>query len=111
MAAQSLQVQGHYNKVVMKQQTVTTTSAQLTQLAASDAIKGTPSNIFLQALSTNSTNVITVYNVNPSVAGGAGIELVAGANINLPTLNPTEWYVVSSAGSPKLNITYMAGNS
>ena len=110
MSAIQLTTQGHYAKVVQKQQSVTTTSAQLTQIASSDAIKGTPSNIFLQALSTN-TGIITVYNANPSVAAGAGFEMTAGTNINLPTVNAGEWYVVASAGTQKLNITYGAGIS
>lgn len=108
MSAQLLAISPHYKAVTPKQQSVTTTAAQIPQLAATDAVKGTPDNIFVQALSTN-TGIITISNTASVTAGGAGIELPAGANINLPTHNAGEWYAIASAGTQKLNVTYAGG--
>ena len=69
-----------------------------------------PDNIILQAPSTN-TGPITICNFTPAVAGGRGIEIPAGGNVSLPNFNPAEWYVVSTAGTQKLNIMYQAGPS
>jgi hypothetical protein len=99
----------HFRLNVPKQQIVTTTSTPMVALnALVDPIKGKPDNIFIQALSTNTAPII-ISPANPAVAGGAGIELPAGGNVSLPSLNPADWYVISSANGQKLNVTYQAG--
>lgn len=97
----------HYRVNVQKQQTVTTASAALTPLVAADGIS-TPDNIFVQALSTNTSPIIISSN-NPAVAAGPGIELPPGGNTSLPSVKATDWFVVTTAGSQKLNISYQAG--
>ncbi len=99
----TLSIPGHYRANTMKLQSWTT-SAQITQLAATDAVKGRPINIFVQASPSNS-GTITIANTNPAVSG-TGIVLAAGANCNLPSNNPAEWYVVSSSGTNALVIVY-----
>jgi hypothetical protein len=89
-----------------KQQTIGAANAQITQPVGGDDV-GTRRlhNIFVQALSTN-TGKITIKNKNDVTAGGAGIELAAGANYNLPSNNSAEWYIIGSAASQVLNILY-----
>ena len=105
MSAQVIAVPSHYKYIVTKQQTVTASSVALTQLAGTDVIKGRPDNIFVQALS---GNVGKIYlNNGTATVGGAGIELAAGANVNLPSSDPTVWQVIGTL-SDKLNIIYQS---
>jgi hypothetical protein len=104
-----LSILPHYRLNVTKQQIVGTASAALTPLdALVDPIKGRPENIFLQALSTN-TSPIIISSTNPAVSGGVGFELVANANLSLPGNNPADWFVIAGGAGQKLNITYQAG--
>ena len=108
MAAQVLSIPAHYENLVIKQQTVTTTQAALTPLVVvTDAIKK-PENILVQALSTNTAPIY--IGATGLTAGGAAIELAAGANINLPS-NDFAWFVIATSGSQKLNIIYCSGAS
>jgi hypothetical protein len=98
----------HYRINDPKQQTVGTSSAQMTQQAATDGLKGLPENIFVQALSTN-TSPIIISSINPAVSGGVGFELTPGGNLSLPSKNPADWYVISGSAGQKLNITFQGG--
>lgn len=105
--AKNISLAPHYKYNVFKQQTVTTSAAVVTPLAASDAIVGRPENIFVQALSTN-TSPIYISNSSGVTAAGASIELTAGANLNLPAQDYANWYAICTSGSQKLNIVYQA---
>lgn len=105
--AKNISLAPHYKKNVFKQQSVTGTAAVLTPLASGDAIVGRPENIFLQAVSTN-TAPIYVSNSSGVTAAGASIELVAGANLNLPAHDYANWYAIATSGTQKLNIVYQA---
>jgi hypothetical protein len=107
MSALSLTVGARFKHNTFKQQTVGASSAQMTQLAISDAVK-TPEQIFVQALPGN-TGTITISNVNPAVSLGAGIVLSAGQNTVLPSHTPSEWYVIASGAGQILNILYSSG--
>lgn len=106
MAALTLSASAKYKKNVIKQQVVGTAAAALTPLAVLDAVK-TPEQIFVQAPSTN-TGKITI-GLSGVTAGGAGIELVAGANTVLPSHNVSDWFVIADASAQKLNIIYSSG--
>lgn len=106
MSALSLTIGAKFKKNVIKQQTVGGTAAALTPLALTDSVK-TPEQIFVQAPSTN-TGRITIGFVGVT-AGGAGIELAAGANTVLPSHNVADWYVIASAAGQALNIIYSCG--
>lgn len=108
MSAQTLAVSQHYKNIILKQQTVGTSQAALTTL-----VKGTdafvkPENILVQALASNTGKIY--IGLTGVTAGGAAIELAAGANINLPS-NDAAWFVISDAASQKLNIIYCNGIS
>ncbi len=105
MAAIVLSVPAHYQKIIFKQQTVGTSEVQITQLALPSDAFAKAENVLLQALSTN-TGIITVGKTGVT-NGGAGIEMVAGANISLPTHMLSEIYLIASGAGQKLNITYM----
>lgn len=105
--AKNISLAPHYKYNVFKQQTVTTSAVVITSLSSSDVIKGRPENIFVQALSTN-TSPIYIANSSGVTAAGASIELVAGANLNLPAHDFANWYVICTSGSQKLNIVYQA---
>jgi hypothetical protein len=107
MAALNLTVGSKFTNNTIKQQTVGGTAAALTPLAISDVVKG-PEQIFVQALSTN-TGKITIGTSSGVTAGGAGIELVAGANTVLPSHVSTDWYIIGSAAGQVLNIVYSSG--
>jgi hypothetical protein len=108
MSAQTIAIPSHYKNNVIKRQVVNTTATVLTALVpVTDAITGRPENIFVQALSTNS-GPITLGN-SAVTAGGAGIELVAGANVNLPSNEIGFWFVVCASGTQQLNIVYQSG--
>lgn len=106
MSALSLTIGSKFKKNVIKQQTVGTASAALQALAITDSVK-TPEQIFVQAPSTN-TGRITI-GFSGVTAGGAGIELTAGANTVLPSHNVADWYVIASAAGQALNIIYSCG--
>jgi hypothetical protein len=106
MAALSLTVASKFKSNVIKQQTVGTSAVALTALAISDSVKN-PEQIFVQAPSTN-TGKITIGRSGVT-AGGAGIELVAGANTVLPSHNVSDWFVIADASAQKLNIIYSSG--
>jgi hypothetical protein len=106
MAALNLTVASKFKFNVIKQQIVGTAAAPLTALAISDSVKR-PEQIFVQAPSTN-TGKITI-GLSGVTAGGAGIELVAGANTVLPSHNVSDWFVIADASSQKLNIIYSSG--
>lgn len=108
MSMLTIAIPSHYSQIVTKQQTVSASSTVLTALAASDAIKGRPDNIFVQALAANTGKVY--INLGTATIGGAGIELVPGSNINLPGNLVSSWQVIGTA-SDKLNIIYQAGPS
>lgn len=103
MSALNLTVGSKFKNNVIKRQSVTTSAVVLTALAASDSIKGEPEQIFVQALSTNS-GPITI-GASGVTAGGAGIELVAGANTVLPSHTISDWFVIAGA-TQALNIIY-----
>lgn len=104
MSALNLVTSGKYKNNTIKQQTVTTSAVALTALAAGDAVKGEPGQIFVQALS---TNAVPVYIGGSDVtAAGASIELVAGANTVLPSHTIADWYCICASGAPKINIVY-----
>ncbi len=108
MSAQTIAIPSHYKNIVIKRQVVSTTATVLTALSpTADVVKGRPENIFVQALSTNS-GPITIGN-SAVTAGGAGIELVAGANVNLPSNQIGFWFVVCASGTQQLNISYQSG--
>lgn len=106
MAALNLTVSSKFKFNVIKQQSVGTAAAPLQALAISDSVKR-PEQIFVQAPSTN-TGKITI-GFSGVTAGGAGIELVAGANTVLPSSRVADWVVISDASSQKLNIIYSSG--
>lgn len=106
MAALSLTIGSKFKKNVIKQQTVGATAAALSPLAITDSVK-TPEQIFVQAPSTN-TGRITI-GFSGVTAGGAGIELTAGANTVLPSHNVADWYVIASGAGQLLNIIYSCG--
>lgn len=107
MAALSLTVSSKFTNNTIKQQTIGGTAAVLTPVALGDAVK-TPEQIFVQALSTN-TGKITIGTSSGVTAGGAGIELIAGANLVLPSHTSTDWYIIGSAAGQVLNIVYSSG--
>lgn len=108
MSAQILSIPSHYKNLVFKQQTVTTSESALTPLVPVTDIIKKPENILVQALSTNTA---PIYLAGTGVtAGGAAIELAAGANINLPS-NDQAWFAIATSGSQKLNIIYCSGAS
>lgn len=90
-----------------KQQTVGNTASPLDPIVLGDAVK-VPENILVQALSTN-VGSITIGFDSGVTAGGAGIELPPGANVNLPTNRYQDVYVISAAGGELLNIIYSQG--
>ena len=106
MAALSFTVGARFKQNVIKQQTVGTASAALTPLVLTDSVKN-PEQIFVQAPSTN-TGKITI-GLSGVTSGGAGIELVAGANTVLPSHNPSDWFVIADGAGQKLNIIYSSG--
>lgn len=117
MSVQTIAVVPHYKYEVVKQQTVGTSSAQMTQYSLSDLLSAgvpvlnnimpRPDNIFLQAAPGNS-GTITVYAGNPAVAG-VGKILSAGSNISLPIRDASKWYVVASGAGQTLDISYQWG--
>jgi hypothetical protein len=107
MPALNLTVGSRFKNNTIKQQTANGTAAVLTPVALGDAVKA-PEQIFVQALSTN-TGRITIGTSSGVTAGGAGIELVAGANTVLPSHISTDWYVIASAAGQVLNIVYSSG--
>jgi hypothetical protein len=107
MPALTLTTGARFKQNVIKQQTVGTAAAVLSPLVLGDAVKGSE-QIFVQALSTN-TGKITIGTSSGVTAGGAGIELVAGANTVLPSHTSTDWYIIGSAAGQVLNIVYSSG--
>lgn len=97
----------HYSRNTSKQQTVPSTAAVITPPTLGDAVVK-PESIFLQALSTNTESIFVGF-TSGVTAGGAGIELPAGANINLPSLRYGSIYVISASGGQALNIVYSEG--
>jgi hypothetical protein len=106
MAALSLTVGSRFKENVIKQQTVGTSASPLAPLVLADAVKR-PEQIFVQALSGN-TGKITIGHSGVT-AGGAGIELIAGANTVLPSNDGSDWHVISDSSGQKLNIIYSSG--
>lgn len=104
MAGLNLTVGSKFKNNTIKQQTVGGTAAALSPLVLGDAVKNAE-QIFVQALSTN-TGRITIGTSAGVTAGGAGIELVAGANTVLPSHESTDWYIIGSAAGQVLNIVY-----
>ena len=110
----------HSRAIIIKQQTIGTSSAALTAPSAADVLANTdikgyapntvprPENIFVQAAPGNS-GTITLMPVNPAVSLGAGIILSAGMNTNLPLKDASKWYIIGSAASQVLNISYQYG--
>ena len=96
-----------YKNNTAKQQTLTTSAVVLTPPALTDSVKN-PENIFIQALSTNSSP-FTIGFSSAVTSNGAGIQLVAGASINLPSHRFGEIYLISAAGGEKANIIYSSG--
>ena len=107
MSALNLTVSSKFKNNTIKQQTVGGTAVALSSVVLGDAVK-TPEQIFVQALSTN-TGRITIGTSAGVTAGGAGIELVAGANTVLPSHTPGDWFVIGSAAGQVLNIVYSSG--
>lgn len=107
MAGLNLTVSSKFKNNTIKQQTVGGTAAALSPLVLGDAVKNAE-QIFVQALSTN-TGRITIGTSSGVTAGGAGIELVAGANTVLPSHISTDWYIIGSAAGQVLNIVYSSG--
>ena len=107
MAALNLTVASKFKNNTIKQQTVGGTAVVLSPLVLGDAVKNAE-QIFVQALSTN-TGRITIGTSGSVTAGGAGIELVAGANMVLPSHTSTDWYVIGSGAGQVLNIVYSSG--
>jgi hypothetical protein len=107
MAALNLTVSSKFKNNTIKQQTVGGTAAVLSPLVLGDAVKNAE-QIFVQAPSTNSGR-ITIGTSSGVTAGGAGIELVAGANTVLPSHISTDWYIIGSAAGQVLNIMYSSG--
>jgi len=107
MAGLNLTVSSKFKNNTTKQQTVNGTAAVLSPLVLGDAVKNAE-QIFVQALSTNSGR-ITIGTSSGVTAGGAGIELVAGANTVLPSHISTDWYIIGSAAGQVLNIMYSSG--
>lgn len=106
MPALSLTVSSKFKNNTIKQQTVGTSAAVLSPTVLGDAVK-TPEQIFVQAPSTN-TGKITI-GFSGVTAGGAGIELVAGANTVLPSHTSADWYVIANSAGQTLNIVYSSG--
>lgn len=102
MPALTLTTGAKFEKNTLKQQTVGTVAAALTPIALGDEVKK-PEQIFVQALSTNG-GIITIGMVGVT-NGGPGIELIAGANMVLPS-HTAEWYVIASIAGQKLNVMY-----
>ncbi|NDC25666.1 MAG: hypothetical protein EBZ49_16265 [Proteobacteria bacterium] len=107
MAGLNFTVGSRFRQNTIKQQTANGTAAVLSPLVLGDAVKNAE-QIFVQALSTN-TGRITIGTSSSVTAGGAGIELVAGANTVLPSHISTDWYVIASAAGQVLNIVYSSG--
>lgn len=106
MSALSLTTGAKFKLNTAKQQTVGTSNVALTAPASGDVMFGKqPQQIFVQAASAN-TGKITLCLANSIAAGGAGIELTAGANTILPSHNPSDWYVIATAAGQVLNIIY-----
>jgi len=103
----TLNYNAKFAKNTSKQQTVANTASALEPLVLGDAVIK-PENIMVQALSTNAAPVTIGFD-SSVVAGGAGIELPAGANVNLPSNRFLEIYVISAAGGELLNIIYSEG--
>lgn len=66
-----------------------------------------PEYVLLQALSTN-TAPITISTGTPT-AGGSGLELIAGANLVLPSNRWESYKAISSSAAQKMNVFYAAG--
>lgn len=107
MAAQGIAIPAHYEFLTFKQQTVGTSEAALTPLALTDAVKKAE-NIFVQAAASNTGKIYLAQ--TGLTAGGAAIELAAGANLNLPS-NDVAWFAIADAANQKLNIVYCQGIS
>ena len=106
MAALSLTTGAKFKLNTAKQQTVGGTAAALTAPVSGDSMFGKqPQQIFVQAAAAN-TGKITIGLSSGVTAGGAGIELTAGANTILPSHNPSDWYVIATASGQLLNIIY-----
>ena len=109
MSALSLTTGAKFKLNTAKQQTVGGTAAALTVPAAGEAMYNKqPQQIFVQAAAANSGK-ITIGLSSGVTAGGAGIELVAGANTILPSHRPGDWYVIATASGQLLNIIYSGG--
>jgi hypothetical protein len=109
VSAQTIAISGHYKAVTMKQQTVTTTATVITALASTDTVIKAE-NILVQALAANTVPIYIANSASVTAGTSGAIELVAGANINLPSNNVT-WYVICASAAPKLQIVYMQGIS
>jgi hypothetical protein len=107
MAALTLSVSSKFQFNTSKQQVVGASAAPLQALSITDAVKQ-PEQIFVQALSSN-TGKITIGFSSGVTAGGAGIELVAGANTVLPSHKVSDYYVIADGSNQKLNIIYSSG--
>lgn len=93
-------------------QQLTVTDGVAVQLpVATDGVR-TPESVLLQSLSTN-TNPVFVKDKNDVAIDGStgGHELPAGSNISLPLSggNYREYYLISSSGDQKIQVTYLAG--
>lgn len=106
MAGLNFTVGSKFKYNVIKQQNIGTVQAALIPLTITDSVK-TPEQIFVQAPSTN-TGKITI-GFQGVTAGGAGIELVAGANTILPSHTGTEWYIIANSAGQVLNVIYSSG--
>ncbi len=93
----------------MQQVTVTGPAAQLPTPNVAEGIK-TPERVILQALSTNTAPIFVKDASNVATDGSTGgHELPAGSNIILPLSGGQYnlYYVIASAGSQKLQVTYL----
>ena len=93
----------------MQQMTATGVAAQLPAPQVAEGIK-TPERVILQTLSTNTAPVFVKDAANVAADGSTGgHELPAGSNIILPLSGGQYqlYYVISSAGSQKIQVTYL----
>lgn len=106
MSAQIIAIPPNYTNVEIQQMSVTTSATVIPAFSTTGPFKNASrcESIFVQAPATNSATI--TLGKSGVTAGGAGIELVAGGNITLPSNDRSFWYAISASGTQKLNVIY-----
>lgn len=120
MGAQTLSLIPHFKSTVIKQQTISGTSAAFTALTIADITAASPpinanngiiprpDNIYVYALPGNS-GTITIMQAATATSLGAGFILSAGQGVSLPLQDISKYSVIASAASQIFNTHYQYG--